>query len=126
MKNVTPGAHLDARRAIPAEGLQRRDHGPLGVAARHRREPRGAADAGGDVLAAPLDERRLGVEEIDVRRAAALPEHHDPPGPGRVVRQAGKPAVGRGRPAGVAAEQRRQGHGARAERGGAEEAAPVQ
>ena len=73
-------AHLNARRAVFAKRLDRWHAGPFGVAARHRGEPRVSTDAGGDILAGSLANHRLRIKQIDVRRASALPEHHDPLG----------------------------------------------
>ena len=119
-------AHLDARFAVLPEALDRRDDRPLGIAARHRREPCAAADALGDILATAADQRRLGIKQVDVRRPASLPEHDDPLRRGRMMRQpwqagrrSGLSHIARCRC--VAVEQRRQRDRADAQASRAEE-----
>jgi hypothetical protein len=81
-----------------------------------------AAHARGDVLAGHLGEERLVVEEVDVRRAAALPEADHALGLGGEVRQAGQGADGVRRGLEVAGEQGGEGDRADALDAGAEEA----
>ena len=124
-------AHFDAALAVLSERLDRRHGGPLGITARHRRKPRRSADAVGDVLTSPLLEHRLGIEEVDVRRPAPLPEHHHSLRLRLVVRQPRQarlaPRCGRrrGRSKRVALEQRGEGHRADPEAGRAEQVAAV-
>ena len=85
-------ADLHARLAPRAERLDRGKRGPSRVVRRHRREAGAAADRRGDVGACVARQLGLRVEEVDMRRATALPEADHPLRAPRKVREARQPA----------------------------------
>ena len=109
-------AHREPRAAVAPVRLDRRHAGPAGVAGRHRRQSRRAADRSRDVAARHLAQHRLVVEEIDMRRPAPLPHHDDALRLRNMMRQPGQGvAAGRSR-----IEERRKGGEADASHRGAE------
>ena len=108
------------------EGLERRRRDVFRVAARHRGEAGVAAHAGGDVLAGHLGEQRFMIEEVDVRRASALPEADHALGLGGEVRQARQTANGLVRGLGIAGEEGPESDGADALDAGTQEATASQ
>ena len=90
--------------AEPGPGLsmlfeleRRADHGKRRLIARHAREPLSAADGIGKLLAVPLLEVRLVIEQVQLRRSARHEQVNDPFGLGRMVRLAENAAIGFGR-----------------------------
>ena len=91
------GAHLGPALPVLFKRFDLRDAGPGFVIGRHGGEPGVPAHRSGDVLARHFGEHRLGVEEIDVGGAPALPQNDYAFGLGR--------EVGKGKPGGAGPEQ---------------------
>ena len=74
--------------AVLFERFQRRQNGEFFLRGGHRRETIAAADRLGEFLEAQFFEARFVVEEVDLGRAAALPEENHAFGLGREMREA--------------------------------------
>ena len=78
------------------EPVRGADHQQLRLPAGHPGDPLAVPDRGGQLLAGPLREDRLGVEQVDVRRAARHEQVDDPLRlGGEVEARAGRPGSSR-------------------------------